>query len=112
MEQQKGRLLESGFYTLAFTTQEGRLDLKNNFNTVSVSGITGGKYYEVGLSDDGRMILWDKTDPSILSPNAFDASDFINDKLISREITLQDARLIREAVGLEYFKAINRQTRR
>ncbi|OGG03885.1 hypothetical protein A2W14_05430 [Candidatus Gottesmanbacteria bacterium RBG_16_37_8] len=111
MEEQKNRLLEAGYNALTMSSESSRQNVKPYFQNVRIDNLTsaGNVSYEITLDDNGKLIIFDKSDPASTIPTAHEALDFINERVTSRELRLIDARRIRQVIGLEYYKSLNRR---
>lgn len=105
LEQRRRMVLESAYYRYQSLPTRDRERLTARMNTVRVDGVKGGVgRFDIGV-ENGRLVLWDRSDPAQLSPPSHDAMDYLNDQLARGAITAEDMRKVRERIGLESLRA-------
>ena len=108
LEQRRRMVLESAYYRFQSLSKRERDKVIENMQTTSVDGVRGrAGRFDIGM-ENGRLVLWDRSDPSQLSPPPHDAMDYLNDQLARGVITAEDMRKVRETVGLESLHAQQR----
>ena len=110
MRGQKKRLLEAGFNVVAMSTETERQKFSSFMHNVRIDGLStsGSHIYEVTMDDQGNMLLFDRSAKDTLAEESHNAMDYLNEQIVSGNLSLNDARKIRQAIGMEYFKAMNR----